>query len=156
MGFFRDPKSNFGIEIFNFGLDRKISKVPESRGSGPGFEKLEKIPKNPEGGDRDLSFRDIPKRWCRRIFILGIRDFFGIFYLRDIPEIFYPRNRDFFSWDGIPRQKTNSAIEILSHKLQPSGRIFSTMNKIKKNNFENDQSSQLKFLNLVTLNLVFF
>ena len=48
MGFFRDPE----IEIFNFGLDRKIHKIPQSRGSGSGFENPEKSqmknPENPE------------------------------------------------------------------------------------------------------------
>ena len=47
MGFFRDPEyrsREFGIGIFYFGLDRKISK---SRGSG--FENPEKTrKKNPE------------------------------------------------------------------------------------------------------------
>ena len=63
MGFFRDPKSRsrgFGIGIFYFGLDRKISKIPKSRGSGSEFENPGKIPKNPE---------------C---LVPGIRDFFGI------------------------------------------------------------------------------
>ena len=71
----------FGIGIFYFELDRRISKIPKSRGSGSGFANPEKIPSD-----------KIPK--------IGIRDFFGIFYLRDIPGIKNPRDRDFFvGWD---------------------------------------------------------
>ena len=49
----------FGIGIFCFGLDRKIPKIPKSRGSG--FENLEKIPstkfrKSWNPGDRDRDF----------------------------------------------------------------------------------------------------
>ena len=81
----------FGIGIFCFGLDRKIPKIPKSRGSG--FENPEKSQvKNPENPE-------IPG--------IGI----GIFYLRDIPGIFYLR--DFFSLDWISRQKANSG---LSHR----------------------------------------
>ena len=79
LGFFRDPETRprgFGIGIFNFGLDRKIQKIPKSRGSGSGFENPEnlKIPrigtgilkplKNPEKsrksrnpGDRDWDLK---------------------------------------------------------------------------------------------------
>ena len=69
MRFFRDPESRsrgFGIGIFYFGLDRKIPKIPKSRGSGSGFENPEKIPKeksrksqNP--GDRDRDFKTSKK-----------------------------------------------------------------------------------------------
>ena len=58
MGFFRDPESRIGI--FTFGLDRKIHKIPQSLGSGSGFENPEKIPneksrksQNPRDRDRD-------------------------------------------------------------------------------------------------------
>ena len=64
MGFFCDPESRsrvFGIGIFNFGLDRKISKIQKSPGSGPRFQDLGKIPsakfrksRNPGDQDRDL------------------------------------------------------------------------------------------------------
>ena len=41
---FNTSRVGFCIEIFNFGLDRKIPKIPESQGSGSGFEN----PENPE------------------------------------------------------------------------------------------------------------
>ena len=68
--FFGIPNSEsrswgFGIGIFYFELDRKIPKIPKSRGSGSGFENPEKTQseksrksRNPR--DRDLFFRHIP------------------------------------------------------------------------------------------------
>ena len=46
IGIFWDPGSRFWgfrIGIFNFGLDRKIPKIPKSRGSRSGFENPEKF-----------------------------------------------------------------------------------------------------------------
>ena len=92
----QDPESRpreFGIRTFYFGLDRKIPKIPKSRGSG--FENpKKKIPKeksrksqNP--GDRDRDFKTFKKSgksrvqnhrdsgfFSIRIFIPGIRDFY--------------------------------------------------------------------------------
>ena len=49
--------------------------------------------------------------------IPGIRDRDFLFWARsknpenpEIPGIFYPRDRDFFSWDGISRQKATSSV----------------------------------------------
>ena len=36
-----------------------------------------------------------------------------IFYLRGIPGIFHPRDRDVFSWDGISRQNATSGFKWL-------------------------------------------
>ena len=56
-------RDGFGIGIFYCGLDRKI---PKSRGSGSGFENLEKIPreksrKSQNPGDRDRDFKTSKK-----------------------------------------------------------------------------------------------
>ena len=120
----------FGIPdrgIFYFGLDRKILKIPKSRESG--FENPE-IPglgiwksQNPRA--RDFFFRDIPGIWdffesrdfyprdSGFLFSLGI---FGIFDLRDIPGIFYPRDRDFYRGMGYVDKKPtlNHTILILN------------------------------------------
>ena len=57
------------IEIFNFGLDRKIPKIPTSRGSESGFENLAEIPseksretQNPRDRDRDFKSSKKPRR----------------------------------------------------------------------------------------------
>ena len=130
----------FGIPdpgIFYFGLDRKILKIPKSRESG--FENPEipglgiwksqnprardlKIPKSPGSGflfsgyPRDLGFfesRDFYPRDSGFLFSLGI---FGIFDLRDIPGIFYPRDRDFYPGMGYVDKKPtlNHTILILN------------------------------------------
>ena len=66
--------SRIPIPNFYFGLDRKILKIPKSRGSGSRFENSEKIPKekskNP--GDRDRDFK-ISKK-SRKIRESGNRD----------------------------------------------------------------------------------
>ena len=103
--FFWDPESHRPY----FGLDRKIPKILKSRGSGSGFENSEKIP-----SERSRNFF-FPPPW---IFIPGI---FRIFYLWVIPGIFYPRYRDFFSWDGPTKSQLWSGRLFLSkfyHKFK--------------------------------------
>ena len=89
----------FGIGIFYFGLDRKIPKITKSLGSGSGFENPEKFqvknPENPEISDRDLFFRDNLKFNTKQEKVNHFREisgiyanFFGIFYLWDVPGIF--------------------------------------------------------------------
>ena len=98
MGFFRDPR--FGIGIFYCGLDWKIPKIPKSRD----FMQNSRV----------SGFFGVSGFWSPGFFtlgngifreILGIRDFFGIFYLRNIPGIFYPRDRDFFRGMVYPDKK---------------------------------------------------
>ena len=79
MGFFRDPESQIpipGIPDRDFYFGRKITKFPGSE-----FEDLEKIP-----NEKSRKYR-----------MLGIQDFFGIFYLRD---------GDFFREMGYPDKKS--------------------------------------------------
>ena len=77
------PISGIRDRIFNFGLDRKILKIPKSR-------------------DRD---RDLMILERSRVKNFNIRDsgFYGIFHHPNFPTI------GIFSWDGMSRQKANSA-----------------------------------------------
>ena len=137
MGFFRDPQSRLRDRDrdFLFWLDRKILKIPKSRGSGSGFENPEesrvKIPKFwvftvfwPSGFSENP--RDSGYFLSLGVFILGIWILlnFGIFIYYIIAKSpafiqnprnsgffrdFLPSGSGFFSWDGITRQKANSA-----------------------------------------------
>ena len=101
----------FGIEIFYFGQDRKIPKIPKSRRSGSGSENPEKIAseKSRFSGHRDFQIPGIRDfyPWASGFFlILGfLYPWFGIFsgsfYLRDIPGIYFiPGIGIFFvGWD---------------------------------------------------------
>ena len=99
MGFFPDPESQsreFGSEIFLFWARSENLENPEI----PGNE-IWKSRKNPVNlGVRDWDLKN-PKKSGENP---GIRDFFGILYVRDNLGIFYPRDRDFYvRWD-IPRK----------------------------------------------------
>ena len=93
--FFRDPEPRsrgFGIGIFNFGLDRKIPKIPKLQGKTFGCERF--------SGHRDFSWFLANSRdsgfFSLVIFTLRIRDFLNIGTL--IPGI-----RDFLNfWIFIP------------------------------------------------------
>ena len=110
MEFFRDRDSR----IFYFELDHKIPEIPRSPGFGIFFQSRNFYSRDSRFfASRDFNPGDsgffLISGFLSSGFLLnsldlrkipGIRDFFGIFYLR---------HQDFFPWDGISPQKANSA-----------------------------------------------
>ena len=88
-------------EIFYFGLDRKIPKIPKSRGSWLGYQNLKIIPKNPGIEILIWQSRKNPRKIPEKSWV-GSTENHKIPGIEFYFEIFYPQDQDFLRRMGYP------------------------------------------------------